>query len=149
MLDEATADDLRTLLDRSRAEPAFRRDVLAYADGRTTALVSVPRPAPRVKVVRVLAQLLHAEPTLVLARVVVEGAAGCCDFRGAVTAFTPTDARTWRFTWDCRWRAEEAGLLDRWGTPDQSRAAREYAWRCFARWEPMLPDDPSAVEQRP
>jgi hypothetical protein len=132
-----TDDELTRLLDASRAEGAFRRDVLAYADGRTVSLLVVVRPAPRVKVLRVVSQLLHAEPALAVARVVVDAVAGCCDFHGSVVAHeahAPTP-HVWRFRWDCRWRAEQEGWVDRWGSPDQSRAAREFAWRCFARWE--------------
>jgi hypothetical protein len=151
MLHDATAAELAALLDGSRAAAEFRRAVLAYAAGRTAPLVALVRPAPRVKVLRVLTQLLHAEPGLAVDRVVVDAVSGCCDFRGSLVAFDGTVAHAWRFRWDCRWRAEQAGLYDRWGSPDQSRAAREFTWRCFQRWEPVLGDagHHSAVEERP
>ena len=151
MMHDATAAELAALLDGSRAEAEFRRALFAYAAGRAAPLVAVVRPAPRVKVLRVLFQLLHAEPALPVRRVVVDAVAGCCDFRGSLVAFDGDVAHAWHFRWDCRWRAEQAGLYDRWGSPDQSRAAREFAWRCFERWEPVPcdPGHPSAVEQRP
>ena len=43
----------------------------------------------------------------------------------------------YEFVWDCRWRAEQEGWTDCFGFPDQIRAAREYDWRCFERWEPV------------
>jgi hypothetical protein len=151
MLHEGTAAELAALLDGSRAAAEFRRAVLDYAAGRAAPLVAVVRPAPRVKVLRVLSQLLYAEPGLRVGRVVVDAVAGCCDFRGSLVAFDGVLAHAWQFRWDCRWRAEQAGLYDRWGSPDQSRAAREFTWRCFARWEPVSSDGghASGVEQRP
>ena len=42
-----------------------------------------------------------------------------------------------RFHWDCKWRAQQEGWVDYFGFPDQIRAAREFGWRCFERWEPL------------
>ena len=138
-------EELDALLAASRAEPAFRDDVVAFAEGRAATRVELHRPAPRIKVLRLLAQLLHAEPRLPIARVVVDGWAGCADFRGALAVHSADGVRSWRFRWDCRWGAEQEGWFTAWGTPDQARAADELGWRCFARWEPE--GDPSAVEQ--
>ena len=41
------------------------------------------------------------------------------------------------FTWCCAWRARELGWKDCFGFWDQTRAAREYDWRCFERWETL------------
>jgi hypothetical protein len=38
------------------------------------------------------------------------------------------------FTWCCAWRAQQEGWRDCFGFWDQARAAREFGWRCFARW---------------
>ena len=50
-------------------------------------------------------------------------------------AETADGERRWEFVWDCRWRAEREELLTPWGYPDQVRAAREWGWDCFERWE--------------
>ncbi|MGZ8456612.1 MAG: hypothetical protein ACXWZ4_08455, partial [Gemmatirosa sp.] len=62
MLQEFFRTELVALLAASRADAAFAADLLAYADGRATSRVIVLRAAPRLKVLRVLAQLLDAEP---------------------------------------------------------------------------------------
>jgi hypothetical protein len=125
---------LDTLLSACQAHPDFKAHVLAYADFQPAARVSVHGHAPRVKVLRVVAQLLAQEPQARVESVRVNGSAGCCDFRGVVTAVVSGEERSWDFVWDCRWRAREAGLLDRSGFPDQGRAAREFGWRCFSVW---------------
>jgi hypothetical protein len=43
------------------------------------------------------------------------------------------------FTWCCAWRAEQEGWRDCFGFWDQARAAREFGYRCFSRWEAMTP----------
>ena len=146
---ELLGQEIAALIDASRAEEEFKRDVLAFAVGRPAARVVLLRPAPRLKVLRVLTHLLHAEPGLCVGRVAVEGVSGCSDFRGTLTVGCADGPRVWRFRWDCRWRAEEEGWHDGWGLPDQSRAAREFGWRCFQRWELVDADaaDRSALEQ--
>ena len=148
---ELLGQEIAALLEASRADEDFKRDLLAFGIGRPAARVVLLRPAPRLKVLRLLTQLLHAEPTLCVGRVAVEGVSGCSDFRGTLTVHCAEGPRVWRFRWDCRWRAEEEGWHDGWGLPDQSRAAREFGWRCFQHWEPVAPADdadPSALEQR-
>lgn len=130
---------LDTLLEGSRAHPAFKADVLAYAAFHQVERLVVAGHAPRVKVLRVVAQLLAAEPGLAVEAIRVRGAAGCADFRGELTARVDGIDRGWEFAWDCRWRAREAGLLDSLGYPDQARAAREFGWRCFALWTERVP----------
>lgn len=134
MLYHPFRDDLQRLLDASRASAHFRADVLAYAEGHTVPGIVLLRPAPRLKVLRLLAQLLHAEPTLCASRVRVTAFSGCADFRGTIEVECEDGTHHWRFRWDCRWRAAEEGYVDDWGVPDQVRAAREFGWRCFAEW---------------
>jgi hypothetical protein len=131
---DSSALPLDTLLAACAAHPDFKTDVLAYAAFERAERVATPGHAPRVKVLRVVAQLLEQEPALRLDTVRVDGVAGCCDFRGVVTATVDGEERRWDFVWDCRWRAREAGLVDPWGYPDQARAAREFGWRCFSHW---------------
>jgi hypothetical protein len=133
---ELLGREIEALLRASQAGDAFKQDLVAFAVGRPAERVVLRRPAPRLKVLRLLTHLLDAEPTLCVERVEVEGYSGCSDFRGSVTVHCQDATRVWRFRWDCRWRAEQEGWHDPWGMPDQSRAAREFGWRCFARWEP-------------
>ena len=126
---------LDALLSACQAHPDFKTDVLAYAAFERAERLQTPGHAPRLKVLRVVAQLLEQEPTLPVEAVRVTGSAGCNDFRGVVTATVGGEERSWEFVWDCRWRAREAGMVDRSGYPDQSRAAREFGWRCFSHWQ--------------
>ena len=135
---------LDVLLDASCAHPAFKADVLAYAAFQRAERLDVAGHLPRVKVLRVLAQLLAAEPELAIESVSLRGQSGCSDFRGEVRAVAGGGERTWTFAWDCRWRARESGVLDSLGYPDQSRAAREFGWQCFAVWSELVPADAPA-----
>jgi len=127
-------DELLPLLGASRAHPTFKAAVEAYLSAAPTSRVVAARRAPRVKVARVIAQLLHAEPALAIEAVAVDGVSGCCDFRGVVNVVVGGRERAWEFTWDCRWRARESGYVDIMGWPDQARAAREFGWQCFSAW---------------
>jgi hypothetical protein len=119
----------------SASTPAFQADVRAYADFREAPRVVVVRAAPRVKVLRVIAQLVTAHPELAVDRVRIEAVSGCADYRGTVTAeITDAAPRAFAFVWDCAWRATREGWVDARGAPDQARAAREFGWRCFSEW---------------
>jgi hypothetical protein len=137
------AMDLDACLAASRATAAFAADLRAYANHREAARITVVRAAPRVKVIRVVTKLLHAEPVLTIEGVRVDGISGCADYRGTVTALTPEGERAFAFVWDCSWRAGIEGWLDRHGLPDQTRAAREFDWQCFAEWASLLGFDHS------
>jgi hypothetical protein len=126
--------DLDACLSASSATPAFSADVRAYASHRDAPRITLLRAAPRVKVLRVVTKLLHAEPILVVDGLRIDGVSGCADYRGTVTAITPEGERSFIFVWDCSWRAAAEGWLDRHGLPDQTRAAREFGWECFAEW---------------
>ena len=127
---------LRPLLDASRVTSDFRNDVESYARTGVATRIVVPRYHPPVKVLRLLAQLLHSEGSLPIAQVEVEGRSGCSDYSGAVHVRTADGAtRTFEFTWCCAWRANEQGWRDSWGLPDQMRAAHEFGWDCFEVWK--------------
>lgn len=132
------------ILERSRATAAFKADVLAFCRGRHVQRVEVLGYIPHVKVERVLAQLLSAEPHLAIESAVVSGRSGCSDFSGRVDVQTESGPRSFNFVWDCRWRAEQEGWLDCFGFPDQMRAAREFGWQCFVRWQ----EQPSVLMQQ-
>lgn len=127
------------ILVESKATEPFKLDVTAFFNGRPAPAVTVEGFAPRVKVQRVLMQLLSNEPALPITRVVVRGRSGCSDFSGCVTVETVSETRVFDFVWDCRWRAELEGWTDCFGLPDQSRAAHEFGWRCFQLWQPRSP----------
>ena len=93
------------------------------------------RAAPRVKVLRVITQLIAAQRDLAIDRVRIEGISGCADYRGTVVAeIVDERPRTFAFVWDCAWRAAHEGWVDSRGNPEQVRAAREFGWQCFSVW---------------
>jgi hypothetical protein len=126
---------MQILMQGSQATSEFKQAVASYATGEAASLVKVENYVPRVKVQRLLAQLLAAEPALEIEHVVIRGMSGCSDFVGSVEVRTRTGAQVFDFAWCCRWRAEREGYIDYFGFPDQSRAAREFDWQCFQRWE--------------
>ena len=125
---------IESLVASACATENFKADVVRYAQGLPVDRIRTVRHAPRIKVVRLLAQLLHAEPDLEIERVSIDAWSGCSDFRGVITVETPTGATAFRFRWDCSWRAEQEGWFDAFQLPDQIRAAHEFGWRCFAEW---------------
>ena len=127
--------DLLPLLDRSPAAEAFKADVRAFLAHQPAPRIATTRLAPRVKVGRLLTQLLDAEPALPIERVRVDAVSGCSDFRGRITVDAGGETRVFEFVWCCQWRADEEGWRDHFGFSDQIRAAREFDWRCFERWQ--------------
>lgn len=119
----------------SRATHDFKADLLTFLSGQQSLRVKVESYVPRVKVRRLLTQLLAVEPALEIEEVVIRGSSGCSDFVGSVDVRTATGAHVFDFTWCCRWRAENEGFVDYFGFPDQMRAAQEFDWQCFQRWE--------------
>ncbi|MEO7458212.1 MAG: hypothetical protein ABIY52_18275 [Gemmatimonadaceae bacterium] len=130
--------DLLPYLDAAAAHPELKREVLEFVRGADATRIVLEGYAPRVKVERVLTQLFHAQPALPVARVRVSARSGCSDFRGEVVAVTTDEAEhRFAFTWCCSWKAEQQGWKDCFGFWDQARAAREFGWNCFERWEPL------------
>ena len=129
--------NLLPYLDAAAADPELKADVLAFLQGGDTPRVQLDGHAPRVKVERVLTQLFHAHPNLPVERVTLAARSGCSDFTGEIVAYAGEAAHRFSFTWCCAWRARELGWKDCFGFWDQTRAAREYGWRCFERWEPI------------
>jgi hypothetical protein len=118
------------------ATSEFKSDIQSYFDGHSAARVTFEGGyAPQIKVRRVLTQLLVAESALEIEDVVIRARSGCSDFVGTIDVRTRTGVHVFDFVWDCRWRAETEGYVDYFGFPDQARAAREFDWRCFQRWE--------------
>lgn len=129
--------ELEHLLSTSRATEPFKAAVRRYfTDGRADG-IHVEGLAPRIKVRRLLTHILSAEPHLQIEHVALQGRSGCSDFVGTVRVHTTQGPRVYAFAWDCRWRAEQEGWMDCFGLPDQIRAAQEFDWRCFERWESL------------
>ena len=135
-----TLSDFEPLLAASRATDAFRTDLAAYATRQPADRIATSGASPRVKVLRAIAQLLHAEPDLTVDRVQVRGASGCADFVGQMQVTDADgDVQTFDFAWNCEWKARQLGYLDGFGYPDQIRAANEFGWQCFERWTRAIP----------
>src|SRR5688500_17724157 len=126
---------METVIQGSRATAQFKAEATAFLSGARVERVKVEAFVPRVKVERVLTQLLSVEPSLEIERIIVRGMSGCSDFVGSVDVHTATGAHVYDFVWCCRWRAESEGFVDCFGFPDQVRAAQEFDWRCFQRWQ--------------
>jgi hypothetical protein len=126
---------METVIQSSRATDPFKADILGFLSGRRPSRVKLETYVPRVKVQRLLTQLLAAEPALEIEQVEISGMSGCSDFVGTVNVQTRSGAHVFDFVWCCRWRAETEGYVDYFGFPDQTRAAQEFDWRCFRRWE--------------
>jgi hypothetical protein len=126
--------ELAELLAESSATEAFKADVVRFLQSGSAERLHVRGFAPRVKVARLIKQVLANHPELDIDRVALEGQSGCSDFVGTVQVATTSETRVFDFVWCCRWRAEQEGWTDYFGFPDQMRAAKEYDWRCFRVW---------------
>ena len=126
---------MESLFRTSIASPDFKAAVELVLAGRQHERVAVESYVPQVKIRRLLTQLIAQEPTLEIERVSVSGSSGCSDFIGTVQVHTTSGPHVIDFVWDCRWRAQSEGYVDYFGFPDQQRAAQEFDWRCFQRWE--------------
>jgi hypothetical protein len=128
--------DLQTFLQRSAATEPFREAVGRFLrDGRPCERVAFNHPSPAVKVERTLAKVLEAYDDLPVERVEIRAVTGCEFFRGTAVIHAAGEERRVDFDWDCRWRAEQEGWHDYFGFPDQGRAAREFGYDCFRKWE--------------
>lgn len=126
---------METLLTESRATDHFKADVNRFLAGDRPSRVKVESFVPRVKVQRLLSQLLAEEAALEIEQITIRGSSGCSNFIGTVDVLTATGSHVFEFVWCCRWRAQREGYVDYFGFPDQSRAAMEFGWRCFQKWE--------------
>ena len=132
------------ILTRSCATDRFKNDIVAFASRSDAPSITLVRNVPRIKVIRLINQLLHAHPEWVVDRLQVDARSGCSDFVGTAIVEGGGQSRVIRFAWDCRWRAEQEGWVDAFGFPDQIRAADEFGWNCFHRWHP----EPAATAAR-
>ena len=127
--------ELEQILAGSMAAEPFKVAVRGYGMASPVDRIRIDGYAPAVKVRRLLTHILATESHLPIEQVTVRARSGCSDFTGTVKLQTASGTHVYKFVWDCRWRAEQEGWTDYFGFPDQIRAAREYDWRCFERWE--------------
>jgi hypothetical protein len=135
--------ELDQILASSNAAETFKSAVRSFCAGRPADDIRIDGFAPSVKVKRLLAHMLASESHLPIERIALRARSGCSDFVGTVKVHTAAETLVYEFVWDCRWRAEQEGWTDYFGFPDQIRAAREYDWRCFERWDPIGADSVS------
>jgi hypothetical protein len=93
------------ILSRSCATERFKADVAAFAARLDAPSITLARSVPRIKVIRLVNQLLHAHPAWVVERLHVEARSGCSDFVGTAVVEGGGESRVVEFAWDCRWRA--------------------------------------------
>ena len=130
-----TLPELEPLLAASHATDAFRADIALYTARQPAERIATSSMNPRVKVLRTIAQLLHAEPALAVDRVTLQAASGCAEYTGVIAVTDAAGAvHRFDFEWDCEWKARQLGYVDGFGFPDQIRAAQEFGWQCFERW---------------
>ncbi len=119
------------LLDASKATDAFKTAVRMLEQNKMDGQITFT--GPPVKALRVICKLLETYPDRVIDRVSIKGRSGCSNYTGQAVVSPGDDVIA--FDWDCAWRAGECGWTDFWGNPDQMRAAREYGYQCFRRFE--------------
>ncbi|MGI8906053.1 MAG: hypothetical protein ACR2IE_06140 [Candidatus Sumerlaeaceae bacterium] len=125
-------NDLKTLLDQSSATENFKQAVQDLQTGRNHPAIQYNRGVPPVKALRAISKLLEDASNEAIDSVVLQGRSGCSDFEGTIQV--NGGAMEYAFVWDCAWRAEQEGLRDHWGSPDQIRAAREFGYQCFQQF---------------
>lgn len=128
-----TVQPLDSLLMASAATEDFRDSVAALASGGPHPHVKFVRAVPRVKALRAVMKLLEQEPRLSIREVEIDGQSGCSDFTGSLKV--NGGEAEFAFAWDCRWRAETEGWMTWYGVSDQQRAAQEFGYQCFVRFE--------------
>lgn len=132
-----TPPSLEDLLEKSASTPHFKQAVQRFASAHSGCERIRTAPAnPPVKVLRVISHLLDTHGHLDVDAIHVDGRSGCSDYRGTVTVETASgQKKSFRFVWDCAWKAEQVGWKTFWGDPDQQKAARHFGYQCFEKFE--------------
>ena len=131
---------MEELLDTSQAMPEFKESVHAMVHGENQDRITYNWGAPPVKILRVIMKILETCPQEPIEVVTLKAESGCSNFKG--TAVLEPGNLQVNFDWDCRWRAEQMGWKDFFGEPDQIRAAHEFGYQCFKRFEIERPETP-------
>lgn len=133
MAEQIKVYNLDELLDASQAMPEFKEAVRDLSEGEHQDRIDYNWGAPPLKVMRVIMKILESCPREPIERVQLKGTSGCSDFTG--TAIIEPGPIHIDFEWDCSWRAAQLGWKDFFGDPDQIRAAHEYDYQCFKRFD--------------
>jgi len=129
----ATIQQLDDLLTASAATEEFKTAVQQLESGKATERIAYNPGVPAVKALRAISKLLESEPGLTIDNVLINATSGCSDFVGKMTV--NGGEAIFDFVWDCSWRAKEENYTDHFGYPDQIRAAREFKYQCFKRFQ--------------
>jgi len=124
---------LKTLLENSEASDAFKNAVQDFADGKESQLIKYSLGSPKVKVQRVLMKLLEVYPDEKITEVNIQGSSSCSEYVGTLN-FGPNKTKI-SFNWDCEWRAKQEGFITWYGAPDQIKAASQFGYQCFEKFE--------------
>ena len=124
---------LKTLLENSEASDAFKNAVQDFADGKESQLIKYSLGSPKVKVQRVLMKLLEVYPDEQITEVNIHGSSSCSGYVGTLN-FGPNKTKI-SFNWDCEWRAKQEGFITWYGAPDQIKAASQFGYQCFEKFE--------------
>lgn len=131
-----TVATIEELIEKSSATEEFKNALLELTrGGNSNDHIQYTRSSPKVKVLRAVMQLLDQHPELPVESLSVGGRSGCSDFRGTMDVAANGDSHTFEFVWDCAWKAQQLGWKTFWGSPDQQKAAQEYGYKCFERFE--------------
>ena len=128
-----TVHNLDELLAKSSATIEFKKDAEALETGNSVISITFNRQVPPVKALRAVMKLLEFDPALEINHVQIEATSGCSDFVGQILV-NGGEAK-FDFIWDCAWRAKQENYVDHFGYPDQIRAAREFKYQCFKKFE--------------
>lgn len=128
-----TINTLDTILEGSAASDSFKDAVRQLEKGSVPSVIMFNPGVPPVKALRGIMKLLEAEPNLAIENVNIQATSGCSDFVGTIEV-NGGEVR-FDFVWDCAWRAEQEKYTDHFGYPDQIRAAREFGYQCFKKFE--------------
>ena len=117
--------ELLPYLEAAAAHPDFKREVIDFVRGGSATRIELEGYAPRVKVERVLTQLLHAHPDLAVERVALAARSGCSDFTGEIVAHASAGGRTASASGIRRARrASMAGAASSAGSPSKADPPR-------------------------
>jgi hypothetical protein len=129
----ATVMTIDDLLTASAATPEFKDAVRKLDVGKSGDRIQYNVGVPAVKALRAISKLLEEEPGLEVHSVLINATSGCSDFVGKMSV--NGGEVEFAFNWDCSWRAKQENYTDHFGYPDQIRAAREFKYQCFKKFE--------------
>ena len=134
IIDGVKISSTEDLLAQSQASEAFKdtlRDFLIKPQPCNR--IRYPLGTPAIKIVRTIMKLLENYPDLPFDAVAVAARSGCATFEGIISV--EPQKRQFEFIWDCQWRAQQNNLTNAWGMPDQVKAAHDFGYQCYQKFE--------------